>query len=103
MTSLNIRNNSMGKEGSEAIAEALRANKVMKNLDMSRNNAGAKCAQILADGVIANGALASLDISNNSITHDQQMALQLKRICDSKGIDLVLWDEEPEEEMESWE
>ena len=64
---LNVSDNSLGETGSEAIAEALRENKVMKNLNMSKNNGGAKCAKIMADGVITNGALTDLNVSNNSI------------------------------------
>ena len=42
----------------------------------------------IADAISANGALAKLDISNNDIPDNLQA--NLKGICTSKSIDLVL-------------
>jgi Leucine-rich repeat (LRR) protein len=67
LETLNVRKTCLGTAGSEAIAEALRQNKTMKDLNMSDNGAGAKCAKILADGVVANGALTSLNVSDNCL------------------------------------
>ena len=65
------------KEAGKALADALAANSVLKELNVANNLDGASStniktngpafAQELANGVSANGALTSLNISDNSL------------------------------------
>jgi Ran GTPase-activating protein (RanGAP) involved in mRNA processing and transport len=82
MTSLNISKNKMlTKEAGKALADAIAANSVLKELDVSDNKwsrygdgkapwmgDGPGFAKELADGIKNNGALTSLNISSNQLT-----------------------------------
>lgn len=104
LTSLNISDNKMAtKEAGKALADALAANSVLKELNvantldgeswMRTKTSGPAFAQELANGVSANRALVSIDLSQNNIGTKQAHALAnilkehatLKSLCGNTG------------------
>ena len=66
MTTLNLRGNSIGDEGAIAIAEALKVNAVLTNLDLSLNKIGDD-AKAIAEALKVNAVLTTLNLGWNSI------------------------------------
>jgi Ran GTPase-activating protein (RanGAP) involved in mRNA processing and transport len=68
---LNLSDNSIsgvtGEPGVHALADMLRKNSTLKELNVSKNELDAECAQILSPAISAHGALETLNISHNSI------------------------------------
>lgn len=62
---LNLANNSINKEGIQAISEAISENNVIRRLDLSGNGLTDKDARILSDAVENNGSLRYLNLSYN--------------------------------------
>jgi hypothetical protein len=92
---LSLKSNALlNIESGKALADALKGNSVLTELDVSVNNDplnanrdGPGFAQELAVGIKDNGALIKLDISSNYIGAEQERVLQ--RICVASGIDLA--------------
>jgi hypothetical protein len=93
---LNLSRNILFAEGTELLAEALKGNQIMTELDLSSNAAtydGNKNGEMsgiiaLADTIKDMGALTTLDISRNSIPSKQEEELQ--RICAAGSIELAI-------------
>jgi Ran GTPase-activating protein (RanGAP) involved in mRNA processing and transport len=94
---LSLKSNGLlNKESGRALADALKANSILTELDVSSNydqyntssQDGPGFAQELAVGIRDNGALIKLDISNNDIGAEQNGSL--KRICVASSIDLAM-------------
>jgi hypothetical protein len=92
---LNLASNNLFAEGIELLAEALKGNQIMTELNVSSNAAtwdGNKHGEMsgviaLADAIPDMRALTKLDISDNSI--EQGKALQqIIEYCNTKGIEL---------------
>jgi hypothetical protein len=73
LTRLILRDNKLAsKSGGEAIADMLKGNSVLTELDLSKNLEFEGCvpaefAQALSPGIAGNGALTSLNLANNSL------------------------------------
>jgi hypothetical protein len=69
LTKLSLAWNKLGEEGTEAICEALKQNRTLKELDMSgRDNIGGEAgAKHVADMLGVNGGLTRLDVRQNKI------------------------------------
>jgi hypothetical protein len=71
MTRLNLSDNSTGghddEPGVHALADMLKNNTTLKEINISSNSLGEECAQILAPAIKDNGAMTSLNASNNSL------------------------------------
>ena len=78
MTKFDISNNDLCAAGGKALAEALKGNKVMKELNLAGNRMGMKSSDdwdgadmsgviAISDAIPTMGALTSLDISSNSL------------------------------------
>jgi hypothetical protein len=93
---LSLNSNSLGPGGGKALAEGLRGNSVIEELNIADNKLtgyGFDMSGVvaLADVIPGMGALSKLDIRNNGngpIPSEQDGGLQ--RICTAGGIDLVL-------------
>ena len=94
---LSLKNsNLLNKESGKAIADALKGNSVLTELDVSsnfnmhnsRSQDGSGFAQELAAGIKDNGALSKLDFSMNDIPAAE--ADMLNATCKSKGVGLAL-------------
>ena len=104
MTSLNIKDNSLCAAGGKALAEALTGNQVLRSLDISRNWLDRKKGYnnleydgngkdlsgtvAISNAIPTMGTLVKIDLSSNDIPNDQ--ATDLRKMCDSKSIDLKL-------------
>ena len=98
LVKFDISNNLLRAEGTKAVAEALKGNMSMTELNISSNNMSADSqgnpgkdmsgVMDIANAIPTMGALTNLDMSNNKIPQDQQA--NLKGICTSKGINLRL-------------
>ena len=95
MVKFDISNNDIRSDGGKALANALKDNLVMAELNIASNKLGYRYSSSTFDmsgaSAIANviptmGALSTLDISRNSIPDEQQA--NLKSICNSKNINL---------------
>ena len=67
ITDLNLNENNLKDVGAKAIAEALKVNTTLKVLDLSLNYIGDEGAQALAEAIDANSTLEQLSISGNDI------------------------------------
>ena len=79
MTKLNLRNNSIGDRmvprDAKAIAEALKVNAVLTNLNLYDNTIGGDGAKAIAEALKVNAVLTSLDLYRNSIGDDGAKAI----------------------------
>jgi hypothetical protein len=96
MTRLNSSENQLlSKEGGRALANMLKANTILKELDVSGSGKGMSSSQKdapgfateISEGLACNKALIKLDISRNCIGAAQEGELQ--RICLASGIELA--------------
>jgi Ran GTPase-activating protein (RanGAP) involved in mRNA processing and transport len=96
---LSLQSNSLWAEGGKALAEGLKGNRVITELNIGDNNLGRDGSSMFRDpdtsGVTAVAnviqdmrALITLDISSNRIGAEQKGGLQ--RICVARGIDLAM-------------
>jgi Leucine-rich repeat (LRR) protein len=60
--------NRIGEAGATAIAEALKANSTLQQLNLFRSNIGASGAAAIAEALKVNSVLQKLDLSQNSIS-----------------------------------
>jgi Ran GTPase-activating protein (RanGAP) involved in mRNA processing and transport len=71
MTGLNLSDNSIGghadEPGAHALADMLKNNTTLKEINISSNSLDKECAQILAPAIKDNGAMTSLNLSRNWI------------------------------------
>ena len=71
LTSLNILNNNLLADGGKALAEALKGNNVIQELNISSNNLGydsdMSAVIAMSDAIPTMGALASLNLASNRI------------------------------------
>ena len=91
MKKLDISANSLKPEGAKALAEGLKNNKIMRELNIADNNIihyGKDMSGVIAigDAIPTMGALASLDLSHNEIPPAQLDPI--KALCESKQITL---------------
>jgi hypothetical protein len=70
MTRLNLSDNSIGghfdEPGVHALADMLKNNTILKEINISSNSLDEECAQILAPAIKDNGAISSLNLANNN-------------------------------------
>jgi hypothetical protein len=93
---LSLKGNELQAAGGKALAEGLKGNQVITQLDISDNNLGLDSdydadtsgVVALADAIPDMGALIALDISSNLIGAEQKGGLQ--RICIASSIDLAM-------------
>ncbi|KAF9176758.1 hypothetical protein BGZ50_009716 [Haplosporangium sp. Z 11] len=67
LTTLDLRNNSIGDNGAQALSEALKINSTLTTLDLSANSIGDNGAVALSEAFKTNSTLITLDLSANSI------------------------------------
>ena len=71
MTRLNLSDNSIGghfdEPGVHALADMLKNNTTLKEINISSNSLDEECAQILAPAIKDNGTMTSLDLSGNRL------------------------------------
>ena len=67
LTDLNLESNQLGPEGGVALAEALRVNASLTVLNLYGNQLDAAGGSAIADALRVNASLMSLDLLNNSI------------------------------------
>ena len=72
---LNVRYNSIGQGGATALAEMLKENRTLQQLDVRYNSIGQGGATALAEMLKENRTLQQLDVSNNSIGQGGATAL----------------------------
>jgi Ran GTPase-activating protein (RanGAP) involved in mRNA processing and transport len=72
LSSLNLSDNQIGghtgEAGMHALANMVRSNSTLQELNISKNQLDAECAEILAPAIGDNGALTSLNLSSNYLT-----------------------------------
>ena len=64
---LDFEGNKVGFGGTKLIAESLKANTTLKLLSLSRNNIKAKCGRLFSDSLKVNGTLESLTLAENAL------------------------------------
>ncbi|KAL0238155.1 hypothetical protein GEMRC1_012628 [Eukaryota sp. GEM-RC1] len=72
---LNLCGNLFGDEGVTALAEALKINSSITNIDLSTNSIGPIGAVALADVLKVNSTITQIDLSNNFLEDEGAMAL----------------------------
>jgi hypothetical protein len=90
-----LKRNSLHTDGGKALAEGLKGNNVITELDISSNCLGLDSNYkpdmsgviALADAIPHMGALTKLDISNKS-TEQGRTFQQIIEYCNTKGIEL---------------
>jgi hypothetical protein len=91
LLSLNLADNAIGgkigEPGVHALANMLRGNSTLRELNVASNKFDSECAKILGPAISDNGALAKLDISNNHIEQGEPLQL-ITELCNTKGIEL---------------
>jgi hypothetical protein len=95
MTKFDISSNDIRAEGGKALAEALKGNQVIKELNFSHNNLGYNTNGdtdtsgiiTIADVIPGMGALTKLDISNNNIEQGEALH-RIADLCNTKGVEL---------------
>jgi Ran GTPase-activating protein (RanGAP) involved in mRNA processing and transport len=93
---LSLKSNELCANGGKALAEGLKGNTVMTELDISSNYLGEDSSEnpdmsgvvALAGAIPDMGALTTLDISRNPMPSKQKEGLQ--RICAAGGIELAI-------------
>jgi hypothetical protein len=93
---LSLKSNRLRADGGKALAEGLKGNTVITELDISSNDLGEDSNYepdmsgviALADVIPGMGALTKLDISRNNIPSDQEGRLQ--RTCAAGGTELAV-------------
>ncbi|KAG0283777.1 hypothetical protein BGZ97_008416, partial [Linnemannia gamsii] len=75
LTTLNLRNNSIGDNGAEALSETLKTNSTLTTLDLARNSIRNNGAVALSEALKSNSTLTTLDLSSNSIGENGAVAL----------------------------
>jgi hypothetical protein len=92
---LSLGSNDLYAEGGKALAEGLKGNRVITELNISDNHLGKSGGRIdisgitaLADAIPDMGALSTLDLVANNIPAEQKATLTT--VCDTKHIALTL-------------
>ena len=67
LKNLEFEGNKVGVGGTKLIAESLKANTTLKLLSLSRNNIKAKCGRLFSDSLKVNGTLESLTLAENAL------------------------------------
>ncbi|KAG0064941.1 hypothetical protein BGZ89_008736 [Linnemannia elongata] len=67
LTSLDLRNNLIGDNGAQALAEALKTNSTLTTLKLWSNSIGPDGARALSEALKTNSTLTTLDLLDNSI------------------------------------
>ncbi|CAO3567032.1 unnamed protein product [Mortierella alpina] len=75
LTSLVLRNKSIGPGGMQVLARALKVNAILTTLDLQRNSIGDSGGQALADALKINKTLTNLALGYNSIDDSAGQAL----------------------------
>ena len=79
LSRLDLSGNSIGgtndEPGVKAIAEALKVNRTITEINLASNRFDAKCAKILAPAIKASGSLSSLHLGMNGIPEEQMKAI----------------------------
>ncbi|KAL0240139.1 hypothetical protein GEMRC1_010246 [Eukaryota sp. GEM-RC1] len=75
ITSINLKDNSIGHEGVRALAEALKVNTTVTSIDLSKNFIGDEGARILADVLKINTTISNINLGDNSIGVEGARAL----------------------------
>jgi hypothetical protein len=105
---LSLKSNNLRADGGKALAEGLKGNTVITELDISTNALGVDSDYkpdmsgviALANAIKDTGALTKLDISDHNI--EQGEALQrIADLCHTKGVELDNHKSESESESES--
>ena len=86
MTKFDISKNGLWEAGTKTIAEALKGNSIMTELNIADNLMGKGGAVDIAKTIPTMGALASLDLSQNSISESESS--RIKAVCEVKSISL---------------
>ncbi|KAG0345399.1 hypothetical protein BG005_001315, partial [Podila minutissima] len=75
LTTLGLRNNSIGENGTRALAEALKTNSTLTTLGLRNNSIGENGTRALAEALKTNSTLTTLGLRNNSIGENGTQAL----------------------------
>ncbi|KAL0239467.1 hypothetical protein GEMRC1_009575 [Eukaryota sp. GEM-RC1] len=75
VTSVDLRNNSIGAEGARALADALKVNTTVTSLDLRNNSIRAEGARALADVLKVNTVVTSINMRSNLIRDEGARAL----------------------------
>jgi len=72
---VDLRNNSIGDEGAIALAEALKSNRTITNVNLGWNSIGIKGAIALAEALKVNKTIKEINLWHNSIGDEGALAL----------------------------
>ncbi|KAF9177643.1 hypothetical protein BGZ51_008505 [Haplosporangium sp. Z 767] len=75
LTTLNLKDNSIGDDGALALSEVLKINSTLTTLDLRGNSIGNNGARALSEALMTNSTLITLDLRNNSIGDNGALAL----------------------------
>ncbi|KAF9944968.1 hypothetical protein BGZ70_004169, partial [Mortierella alpina] len=75
LTNLDLQRNSIAYKGGQSLAEALKVNKTLRNLILAVNAIGDGGGQVLAKALKINKTLTNLNLAVNSIGHSGGQAL----------------------------
>ena len=93
MTSLDLAgspfSSGIGAEGAKAIAEALKVNAVLNNLDLGGNRFGDHGAKAIAEALKVNPVLTKLDLKYNILGEAGKQAVR-DAVKDRSGFELEL-------------
>ncbi|KAL0242943.1 hypothetical protein GEMRC1_005506 [Eukaryota sp. GEM-RC1] len=91
VTSLQLRSNSVGAEGAIALAEVLAVNASLTSFGLRSNSVGAVGARALAEALTVNASLTSIDLWNNSIGNAGARALAEALTVNASLTSIDLW------------
>ncbi|KAG0050367.1 hypothetical protein BGZ90_007077, partial [Linnemannia elongata] len=75
LTTLDLRDNSIGPNGGQALSEALKNNSTLTTLDLGINSIGEHGTQALSEALKTNSTLTTLKLRRNSIGENGAQAL----------------------------
>ena len=89
LTNLDLEYNSIGDDGTKAIAEALKVNPVLTNLDLEYNSIGDDGAKAIAEALKVNPVLTELNLKYNNLKKAGEKAVR-KAVKNRSGFVLEL-------------
>ena len=92
LTSLNLSDNSIGVEGASSLSEALRVNTSLTYLDLVKNSFGDEGASSLSDALRVNTSITVLELSENSIGVEGASSLSEALRVNTSLTCLYLWE-----------
>ena len=64
---VDLSSNKLGSEGGKAIAEALKVNNTLTNINLSGNKLGSEAGKVIGEALKVNSTIVEIDLMNNDL------------------------------------